>query len=194
MDKVKIEQGVSDIFSAMIANANLKTMEHGIYKHLMDNPKIMTDARHFDHSSGFGDVKDAVELAIQHSVKLDTKVAFLYQTTFMNFSAFKSHVRRFVTMFDGSGCCADKGGTVIGQYLKFLHTGEKADWNPENYWIPSFGTQDQWFEYADGLCHLQHGNPEKYFLAYQHLMIAGQKDGEIAKYAAKQMAEDEANS
>lgn len=191
MDKVKIEEGIANIFSSMVAQANLETMEHEIYKHLMANPELMKHPRHFSHASGFGQIKDAIELAIQHSVKLDPQSAFLHKTVFVNFRNFEAHVRSLVTVFDGSGCCSDKSGQVVGQYLKFLRTGEKAEWNPDNYWIPNFGTQDQWFDYMGSLCHLEHGSPERYFLAYKALMIAGQNEGEIAQYILKQMAEDE---
>ena len=52
------------------------------------------------------------------------------------------------------------------------------DEKEHHYWIPNFGTNEQWMNYCDSLYQLFYGNTDSYFEAYLVLLQGKEKDYE----------------
>lgn len=89
------------------------------------------------------------------------------------------NIRELCVLREGSGCCADKSRYILKMYLGYSLAGETPEFNPdiEHYWMPKFGTNQEWINLCDGLYHLYYGRVDQYVKSYHALIQA-----EIRKY------------
>jgi len=111
--------------------------------------------------------------SLLHDTPLDTikdkyKTAFIYS----NYRFLKSNIEELCVKREGSSCSADKSRWIIGNYLKYSLTEEIPDINTEeeHYWIPKFGSGEEWMLFCDGLYGLFYGHTEKYLNSYNTLL------------------------
>lgn len=82
-----------------------------------------------------------------------SKDAYIISSVLLNFWTHKIHLEKIISL-TGMGCCADKAKAILNQYVYFLKTGVKPEWKPDEpncFWLPKFGTQDQWFNFIEPL-------------------------------------------
>lgn len=136
----------------------------------------MADPGHF-HTCFMYDVNNSLEQLIRELRTADgnDKLVFIY----IHYGYLEDHIQRFHSSRCGSSGCADRSRHIIRAYLDYVITGSVPDddFTNDHYWIPKFGTYQEWMDYCDGLFDFYYGRPEKYLMAYKCLM-----DCEIRKY------------
>lgn len=146
-----------------------------IYQHLISNPKYLSDPKTFFYAFIYKQDK-AIEAALTHVKQLTKDNESEYHEIFLNFRFYKAHIERLCTHFEGSFACADKSGVIVGRYLAFIVSGDMGKWEVEDekcYWLPRFGTQQEWFDLMHGLFYFRFGVSEKYLTSYKALIDAG---------------------
>ncbi|MDH2636862.1 hypothetical protein QDS01_18285 [Acinetobacter nosocomialis] len=177
----ELEQGLNNLFGGLLASKSKEAQENPVYKYLVQHPEIFKTPSDFNFH-----VLHKIEDAIEEAVKTVKSGNYEYINIFTDFQFYENHIEKLCTHFEGGACCADKSSVIVQRYLNFLATGDKGKWevgkevfiekikeNVRCYWLPNFGTQDQWFDLMHGLFCFRYGNPENYLKAYQALLVAG---------------------
>ncbi|WP_454667879.1 hypothetical protein [Acinetobacter calcoaceticus] len=177
-----IEQGLNSIFGALFEHQSREAQDHPLFKLLTENPELFKSPSSFKFT-----VLYKLNNAIEEAVKKLKGVNEEYTDIFIDFQFYEDHIEKLCTRFEGSGCCADKSKVIVERYLNYLRTGDKGKWeageevyiekikeNISCYWLPKFGTQDDWFNLLNALWFFKYGNPERYLRAYKTLIEAGQ--------------------
>jgi hypothetical protein len=153
---------------AMSQEANRKAAQSELYQFLTQQPEKFDtpDSLFF---SCFYDSYEAVKAALKHVKKTDD---WQYIQIFMNWQFFKSHIQILCTKFEGSFACADKSSSILYRYIG-TRLSQPINWPSDVYYMPRFGTQEQWFAFVESLLYLHVGNPTKYITALNDLMRAG---------------------
>lgn len=177
----ELEQGLNNLFGGLLASQSKAAQEHPVYKYLIQHPELFKSPSIFNCM-----VLNKYEDAVEEAVKTVNNGSYEYVQIFTDFQFYENHIEKLCTQFEGSACCADKSSVIVQRYLNFLATGEKGKWeageevfieklgkNIGCYWLPKFGTQDQWFALMSGLLSFRYGNPEEYLKAFKALISAG---------------------
>lgn len=177
-----IEQGLNSIFGALFEHQSLEAQAHPLFKLLNGKPDLFESPTSFKFNFLY-----KMNNAIEEAVKRVKGVKEEYTDIFLDFQFYEDHIEKLCTFFEGSSCCADKSKVIVERYLNYLRTGDKGKWeageevyierlkeNISCYWLPKFGTQDDWFNLLNALWYFKYGNPEKYLRAYKTLIEAGQ--------------------
>lgn len=180
MTEDELNQGLDNFFGALINHAKKEAHNHAVYQALIEMPKLFVRPTTF-HFQFYNKLDSAIREAIK-TVNLGGDCE--YADIFLNYQFYEGHIRKLCTYFEGIGCCADKSKAIVSRYLNYLRTGELGGWEAGQkvlanhreitcYWLPKFGTQEQWYELIKGLYDFKYGNHEKYLLAYKALFEAG---------------------
>lgn len=163
---------IDSLLTAMSQDTNHKAAQSVLYQTLIQQPdKFQSpDSLYF---SCFYDAHQAVKAAFKHVKKTDD---WQYIQIFMNWHFFKSHIQILCTKFEGSFACADKSSSILYRYLS-SRINQPMDWKNDVYYMPRFGTREQWFAFVESLLYLHAGNPTKYITALNDLMQAGELCG-----------------
>lgn len=116
---------------------------------------------------------------------------------YLNYAFLEQNIKQLCILKEGSCCCVDKSRSIIEMYLEYSISGQVQEFKPdiEKWWLPKFGTYQDWMDFCDGLYNLYYGQVEKYFRSYNTLIQAEKrkykhilhtwyikfKDGEIVK-------------
>lgn len=177
MKQKKFSDGLNNLFAGLLSREVTVSRQSPLYQLLMENPQLFESPSDFQYS-----LKRQLDKPIKQALK-DTKEtdSSEYAEIFMNHQFYENHIEKLCSKFEGDFACADKSSVILSGYLFYLRTGEKPTWNPDEeiernnrkikcYWLPRFGTQDQWYALLNGLYVFRYGSSEKYFYAYQSLL------------------------
>lgn len=184
----QIKTSLANVLTGMLGAVDSEAKASILYAELIKNEKIFKNPDTFFFSVTY-DQRNATKAALKKIKELNSDKSEEYCNIFLNFKFYEAHIGRLCSDFSGSSCSADKSGVVVGRYLNFLHTGEKGKWEVEDkgcYWLPTFGSQDDWFEYMSGLHYLYYGQTGRYLEIYQKLITLGTEERK------KRIAEHEA--
>lgn len=91
---------------------------------------------------------------------------------FLHYSFMEEHLSNYFSEHEGFACSADKSHTVLQNYFKYIETGKIPVFIKEekSYWMPQFGSGEQWMKLTDSLLMVAHGNINDYLKDYQEMM------------------------
>lgn len=177
MTQKEISEGISNLLAGLLNQETETARQSDLYKFLMENPQVFKTPSTLETH-----LRTKINKPVSQALK-DTKEtqSYEYADIFINHQFYKSHIERLCTQIEGSFACADKSRAIIKSYLEYLRTGKAPNWNPDEeiehgdkkircYWLPHFGTQDQWYSFLNSLYNFKSGNSTSYFLAYQELI------------------------
>lgn len=172
-----IANGLKNIFEALMSNSLEEAKQHLIYSLLLETPDLLKDPRILSVKL-LNPQKRAIQAALTQIKELPQETAHEYSDIFINNSFYKSHLEALFTSFEGNFACADKSNVVLGRYLRKLISGDPGTWEIDDetcYWLPRFGTQDDWYNLIEALYEFRMGKNEKYFFAYKKLLELGEQ-------------------
>jgi hypothetical protein len=175
LSNAEIGSALNNIFSSLMNESKKEAASTDLYKILTENPKYFSDPKTFYYSVSYK-LKKSMETALGVVKNIPEVHEAEYQDIFFNFHFYKANIERLISAFEGSSCCADKSNVIVGRYLKHLVTCDTGMWEVDDekcYWLPRFGTQQDWYDFMHGLHYLRFGIAEKYFLSYKKLLEAG---------------------
>lgn len=189
LSRDEIKENLSNLLTGILDHTDREARKSLLYAALVKDGKIFKDPDTFFFFLTY-DQKLATKAALKTVKELTNENSDEYCHVFLNYNFYESHIERLCTDFEGSFGCADKSRTIVGRYLAYLRTGEKGKWESGEkgcYWLPTFGTQDEWFEYMKGLHYLYYGQAARYLNAYQRLIELGKevRDRLIAEQQAR---------
>lgn len=102
----------------------------------------------------------------------------------------ESHLDKIFTKFEGMACSHDKTKTVMKALLRFFTTEKRIEFNYDGeytYHLPKkvLRDHDSIIAYFTGLHHLYYGNPDRYLVAMQGIIV------QAAAHKAASVGEDE---
>lgn len=189
LTRKEIKTGLNKLLVGLLSGVDEKAKQSELYAALVNlGDKIFKDPDTFFFIMTY-DQENQTKAALKTVKCLNNESDEEYCHVFLTYSFYESHIERLCTAFDGSFACADKSRTIVGRYLNYLRTGEKGKWEAGEkgcYWLPLFGSQDDWFEYMKGLHYFYYGQPDRYLKSYQKLFKLGteSRDRLIAKQKA----------
>lgn len=97
---------------------------------------------------------------------------FKPQFIFLHYQFLSSNIEKFIEKrMESSSCVVDKSRYILKMYLDYSLTGEIPETDlEEHYWIPRFGTNEDWMAFCDGLYKLFYGNNDLYLTSYEKLL------------------------
>lgn len=180
--KAEIEQGLGGILNSILDIQTQEAQAHNFYKFLVEKPELFSSPEEFKFKVLYG-----LNNSIKEAIKTVKSGNSEYAEIFLNYQFYENHIERLCTQFEGSFASADKSSAIVSKYLKYLITGDKGQWeagqevyierlgkNIGCYWLPVFGTQEQWYALLHGLYLFKNGYPQKYLEAYKALIEATQ--------------------
>lgn len=173
--KEEMGAAIGNLLGGILSLADKEARESDFYKQISENPKILNNPSHFNVMCLYP-LKSALENAIKDIKQPQADTANEFSDLYLNYSFYKAHIEKICVTYSGSFGCADKSRSILKGYLKYLQTGEMGEWDATSetcYWLPKFGTQEDWYIYLNGLYHFRYGNTVKYLLAYQTLIEKG---------------------
>lgn len=173
-NKDTLKTDLSNLFGAMLNASENETKEGELYQKLIENPGLFSKPDNLFFTLLYPQGK-AIGAALTQIKALSNEVRYKYVDVFTNYQFYENHIEKLCTHYEGSACCADKSRTIVGRYLNFIRTGDKGNWEVDNdkcYWLPRFGTQDQWYALMDGLYEFCFGKIENFVVAYNNLIVA----------------------
>lgn len=175
MNPLDLKNLVTSMVVGIAEQNRAESKESDLYKYFIENPNILSQPKAYQHFF-VRNQRNVIESALIEIKKIPLDKASEYSSIFHNYQSYKNHVEHLCSKFEGSACSADKSNVLVGRYLKYLIDGNKGTWeldDPQCYWLPRFGTQDQWMKLIHSIWVMGHGNPESYFIAYRDLHDAG---------------------
>lgn len=175
LSEEELRSSLSNLMSSLLGSSRKEAESLVLYNELVNNPKYLKDPKAFFYAFQYKQNK-AIEAALTNVKQLPAETKSEYHEIFMDFHFYKAHIERLCTHYEGSFACADKSGVIVGRYLNYLRTGEMGSWEVEDekcYWLPRFGTQQEWFDLMHGLFYFRFGVIEKYLNAYKKIIDAG---------------------
>lgn len=185
----QIKTGLTNVLTGILGAVDKEAKNSILYAELLKNPEIFKNPDAFFFSVTY-DQRNATKAALKTIKELNNDNSEEYCHIFLNFKFYTAHIERLITDYSGSFGCADISGTILGRYLVYLRTGDKGKWEIEEehcYWLPKFGSQDDWYELMTGLHYLYYGQTVRYLTIYQKLIQQG------TEYREKRKAEYEAS-
>lgn len=182
-----MKKDIQDVISSLAKGIEAENEEINrdavisILKSLSDSPYDFTNPDIFNTMFMFP-LEQLLELVAKnlHEEK-DPVVKDEYkpQFIFIHYSFLKYNIEKLIEKKrKTSSCVADVSRTILSMYLKYSLTGVIPETNlEEHYWLPKFGTNEEWIVFCDSLCQLYYGNNEDYLKAYMVLL-----NSEIRKY------------
>lgn len=97
--------------------------------------------------------------------KAVSSIVFIY----MNYHFIESHFEKFVTIKEGSACCADKSRWLTRVVARYFSEGKPIDMTIDDkcYWKPHFWSAEQWIELFEALHNFYYGGFNEYMLFLQ---------------------------
>lgn len=183
LNKDSLEQCMTGLLNSIVSEERNKTQE--LIKDSLE--KLKSSGFNFSNPENFNlhlvyklnnaikEIADTMHEAPKAGIKDTGKPNFIY----LHYDFLEHNIRELCVLREGSGCCADKSRYIIKMYLSYSLTGEIPSFDPsiEHYWMPKFGTNQEWINLCDGLYHLYYGRVEEYIKSY-HTLI----QSEIRKY------------
>lgn len=176
MPNAELKDAISSLLLGMLSGQQEKAKKSKLYQYLIENPKLLSKPDHFYYSF-IHESKLAIEAALTAVKGVPAENSREYADIFQDVDYYEGQIENLCSKFEGSACCADKSGVLVGRYLNYLITGDKGTWetdDPKCYWLPRFGTQEQWMSLIHGMWVMRYGNPRDYLLAYHALLEAGE--------------------
>lgn len=181
-DITEFESALEETITSLIGAVCKKDTEKGkriindVAEQLKSINLDMSDPDQFFYGFMY-DVNNSLEQLVAEATQTDVndKLSFIY----IHYNYLDFHIQRFHSSRCGSSGCADRSRHIIRTYLNYITSGivPEDDFSNDHYWIPKFGTYQEWLDYCDGLFDFYYGRPEKYLKASRCLM-----DCEIRKY------------
>lgn len=95
---------------------------------------------------------------------------------FLHYNFMESHINELIQTKTHTSCCiSDKSRFILKHYLSYTISGKTEDFmhqTEHHYWVPTFGTTDQWIAYCDGIYRLYYGKTSEYLTPYKELLDA----------------------
>lgn len=164
-----IEKTLDSMFAGILGAANAEAQETEMFNFLIQNPDWFNEPENFYIRTRYKS-DNAMEAALSH---FKDNVDWQYKAVFLQYEFYEDHVSKLCDNYEPGGACVDKARSIIKSYLKHIHDGEKVAWKEDAWYLPKFGTQEQWFEFVESLIHLYYGKPEKYLIALKQITTLG---------------------
>lgn len=141
---------IGDVINSLVSLGASQATGKPIYTLIANAPDSILKT-----SSFYSEYVYPEQRAIKEAIKAvaQSKDAYIISSVLLNFWTHKIHLEKIISL-TGMGCCADKAKAILNQYVYFLKTGVKPEWKPDElncFWLPKFGTQDQWFNFIHGI-------------------------------------------
>lgn len=176
MDSGKLEECLKGLLNSMITNERKEAQKlvEGALEKLKQSEIDVSNPEYFHiyliHklNKGIKAIADTIHDTPLKEVGDTYKPNFIY----LHYDFLEHNIRELCILREGSCCCADKSRSILEIYLEYSLTNKipEFDANKENYWIPKFGTYQEWINLCDGLYELYYGKTETYLRAYQTLI------------------------
>lgn len=183
MDKGKIEECLTSLLDSMVTaerSESQKLIKDALEKlnqsgFKVSNPEHFNLCLVYKLNKGVKEIANTMHDAPADGIKDTCKPNFIY----LHYDFLEHNIRELCVLREGSSCCADKSRAVIKMYLNYSLTAKVPEFNPdiERYWIPKFGTYQEWIDLCEGLYSLYYGNTQQYFKSYNALI-----QSEIRRY------------
>lgn len=165
IEKEELEKSLGDVFDKVVSShPSLKDMEtfDSLVRYKTDN--ILT----FLVGKLNPEIKDIFKIC---------ELSFLY----LYYDYLNNHLSKIIEQKEGTTCCVDKSRWLIEQYRNYILNNTIPNMQKEKkcYWIPGFGTGQQWMNLCDGLVALYYGKPLIYLKTIKELMLSQENKEEI---------------
>ncbi|MDF2880180.1 MAG: hypothetical protein K0R54_737 [Clostridiaceae bacterium] len=180
LNKEKLEECIKGMFDSIIKEDNekfgrlimdsLESLKNSGYN--FSNPESFNSMIISKFNRGLNSLANGIHDLPSLEIKDTNKPNFIY----LNYNFLEQNIRNLCVLREGNSCCADKSRAILKMYLKYSLTGEINEYKPEIecYWLPKFGTNEEWVNYCDGLYLLYYGKTEKYLASY-NILIKSEK-------------------
>lgn len=176
---VKDYDAISGKIADSLENAPYDLMNPDIYNSIIGNRVRMLMGKTIEK---LYDGKDSIIIEDRMGVfekKLNIKDMDKIQFLYLEYQYLQHNIEKLIEeKLESSICIDDRNRFVLGVYMEYLLTGiiKKTDLS-EHFWLPKFGTNENWVGFCEGLYEMYYGNPDRYILARTKLLEA-----EIRKY------------
>lgn len=138
---------------------------------IMNNEKIKyPKAFHDNFTTRLNDVLKTYfyKTLSQNDCIIVTKMSHL----FMNYNFYFNNIKYIIIRRNGTSCSVDRTNWVIRMYYDYLKTNKIPN-IPEDkkFFIPTFGTGEDWMGIMNSLYELYYGNPLSYLKYVKNLLI-----------------------
>lgn len=183
MNRDKLEEGMVNLLEGIVSSQRKKSKElvKGTIKSIneseinLENPEDFYTMFVSKLNRGVKEIATTIHEAPVNGIKDTNKPNFIY----MNYDFLKSNIEQLCMLKENNGCNTDKSRFIINMYFEYSLTNEIPQFKPEeeHYFIPKFGTFEEWIALCDGLYALYYGKNDKYIEAY-HILLKS----EIRRY------------
>lgn len=178
MDKDKLKECMSGLLNSMVTiekKESQKLIQDSLEKlkesgFNFSKPEDFNSHLVYKLIRGVNEIAKTMHEAPLKEIKDTNKPNFIY----LHYDFLESSIRELCVLRGGHTCCADKSRYILEMYLDYSLTGNIPEFDPsiEHYWIPKFGTYQEWIDLCDGLYKLYYGKTEQYFKSYNTLIQA----------------------
>ncbi|MDF2880231.1 MAG: hypothetical protein K0R54_788 [Clostridiaceae bacterium] len=172
--KENIEEALKGMFQSLLESENRKVNKN--YGEMIN--KLINSGYDIEELDTFNvmvsyQIEQILEMVVANLCKnIDAgnneyKLKFIY----LKYSYLSNNIEKLISLREGGCCCSDKTRHILEEYKEYLVTGNIPEVNNErHFWIPNFGTYNNWFELLDSLIALYYGSPTNYIYAYKNLL------------------------
>ena len=104
------------------------------------------------------------------------KLILLWQ----DYNTIEHYLSSFISVHEAICCSVDKGRWLLNNYMNYIINKEEPDMEKKEkeYWKPSFGTFEEWFNFIDGYIKSRYSFYPEFLIASAKLFQAGKKSKE----------------
>ena len=104
------------------------------------------------------------------------KLILLWQ----DYNTIEHYLSSFISSYEGSCCSVDKGRWLLNNYINYIINKEEPNMKKKEkeYWKPSFGTVEEWFNFIDGYIKSRYSFYPEFLIASAKLIQAAEKSKE----------------
>ncbi len=132
-------------------------------------------------------VNKVIEQCVIVHENLDHKILsrekrYLLINLYTHWSYFDNNIESLCDKLYGRAFCADRSRWILKRIIDWCtkdlvpNMAETAENGRLHYWIPEFGSFEQWLNFVKGLDDLHYGKPDRYLQAYQELLTSYPKN------------------
>ena len=165
MKKEELKKAMTTIFDSIISDVKAESQSNPLFDFILSNKEWIGDPEEMDIMINHK-FKNIIEECVSQTYNSEDHIIGMIYT---NWGLFDNNVTELTTRLEGSGCCADRGRTIVKSYIGYKITGNLPVWD-DNYGSPKKGTPLQWMNFIEGIANLYYGRPDKYLMAFKELI------------------------
>jgi len=165
MNKKELKKAMTTVFDSILSDVKSEAQGTPLFDFISSKKEWIGDPEEMDIMINHQFKKVITECVAKTYNSEDHVIGMIYT----NWGLFDNNVTELTRRLEGSGCCADRGRTIVKSYIQYKITGSLPVWG-DNYGYPKKGTSLQWMNFIEGIASLYYGRPDKYLIAFKELI------------------------